>query len=60
MRSIRVDNHIDPDANVKAGENAFATKIKILGLKAFAPDDALFRWPTMDHFLAFNRCHVRP
>jgi hypothetical protein len=37
-------------AIVKAGENAFAPKIKMLGLKAFAPDDAFFLWPIGAHF----------
>jgi hypothetical protein len=37
-------------ATVKAGENAFAPKIKMLGLKAFAPDDAFFLWPIGAHF----------
>jgi hypothetical protein len=33
----------DKLATVKAREKALASKIEILGLKAFAPDDALFR-----------------
>jgi hypothetical protein len=37
-------------ATIKAGENAFAPKIKMLGLKAFAPDDAFFLWPIGAHF----------
>jgi hypothetical protein len=41
-------------ATVKAGENYFASKIEMLGLKAFAPSDALFRWPIRAHFLAFS------
>jgi hypothetical protein len=40
----------------KAGENVFAPKIKMLGLKAFAPDDAFFLWPIGAHFpFAFSR-----
>jgi hypothetical protein len=45
-------------AAVKAGENAFASKIKILGLKALTPYDALFRGP-LAHFFAFSPSSTR-
>jgi hypothetical protein len=31
-------------ATIKAGENYFAPEIKVLGLIAFPPYDAFFRW----------------
>jgi hypothetical protein len=42
-------------ATIVAGENAFASKIKIYGLKAFAVYDALFRWIIRIHFFNFDR-----
>jgi hypothetical protein len=42
-------------ATIVAGENAFASKIKIYGLKAFAVYDALFRWIIRIHFFNFGR-----
>ena len=45
----------DELATIKAREKAFASKIKILGLKAFAPNYAFFRRPIMDHFLALPK-----
>jgi hypothetical protein len=35
--------HFTNSQKIKAGEKALASKIKVRGLKAFAPDNAFFR-----------------
>ena len=41
-------------ATIIAGENAFASKIKMHALKAFAVYDALVGWVVRAHFFAFS------
>jgi hypothetical protein len=46
-------------ATIIAGENAFASKIKIRGLKAFAVYNAFFWWPVRAHFFTFSPISTR-
>jgi hypothetical protein len=52
---------IDEFATIKPRENDLASKIELLTLKAFVPDDALFRWSIGTHLspLVFGETRIR-
>jgi hypothetical protein len=47
-------------ATIKAGENYLAPKIKLLGLVALAPYDALFQYPIRANLWAFRPSSISP
>src|SRR3954451_5722244 len=47
-------------ATIKAGENYFASKIKMLGLIALPPNDTFFRWSLRGQFMSCRQRSIRP
>jgi hypothetical protein len=44
----------DEFATVESHEIYFASKIKMLALQTFSPDDTFLRWTSSAHFFAFS------